>query len=79
MDDLEVLHRGLCDAPMEVEYVGLRVVIPDRGLVLKLDDTLRVLVLPACEQRLMLLGRQPHLSQVQLKSWPTTTLKRDLP
>lgn len=47
MDDLEVLHRGLSDAPMEVEYIGLRVVVPDRRLVLQLDDTLRVLVLPA--------------------------------
>lgn len=65
MDDLEVLHRGLCDAPMEVEYVGLRVVVPDRGLVLQLDDTLCVLILPACQQRLMLLGRQPRLSQAR--------------
>lgn len=48
MDDLEVLHRGLCDAPVEVEYVGLCVVIPDRRLVLQLNDTLRVLILPAC-------------------------------
>lgn len=48
MDDLEVLHRGLSDAPVEVEYVGLRVVVPDGRLVLQLDDTLCVLVLPAC-------------------------------
>lgn len=48
MDDLEVLHRGLRDAPMEVEYIGLCVIIPDRCLVLQLDDTLRVLILPAC-------------------------------
>lgn len=46
MDDLEVLHGGLCDTPMEVKYVGLCVVIPDRGLVLQLNDTLRVLILP---------------------------------
>lgn len=65
MDDLEVLHRGLCDTPMEVEYVGLRVVIPDRCLVLQLNDTLCVLILPACKQRLMLLGKQPHLSHAQ--------------
>lgn len=47
MDDLEVLHGGLSDAPVEVEYVGLRVVIPDRRLVLQLNDSLRVLILPA--------------------------------
>lgn len=34
MDDLEVLHRSLCDAPMEVEYIGLCVIVPDRRLVL---------------------------------------------
>lgn len=59
MDDLEVLHGGLRDAPVEVQYIGLRVIVPDRGLVLQLDDALRVLVLPAGQQRLMLLGRQP--------------------
>ena len=48
MDDLEVLHGGLSDAPVEVEYVGLCVIIPDRRLVLQLNDTLRVLILPAC-------------------------------
>lgn len=48
MDDLEVLHRSLCDAPMEVEYIGLCVIVPDRCLVLQLNDGLRVLVLPAC-------------------------------
>lgn len=47
MDDLEVLHRSLCDTPMEVEYIGLCVIIPDWCLVLQLDDALRVLVLPA--------------------------------
>lgn len=48
VDDLEVLHRSLCDAPVEVEYIRLCVVIPDWRLVLKLNDGLRVLVLPAC-------------------------------
>lgn len=48
MDDLEVLHRGLRDAPVEIEYVGLRVVVPDRRLVLQLNDSLCVLILPAC-------------------------------
>lgn len=69
MDDLEVLHRSLGDAPMEVEYVGLCVIIPDWRLVLQLNDGLRVLVLPACQQCLVLLvvgkSGQPCLSQTQ--------------
>lgn len=48
MDDLEVLHGGLCDTSVEVQYVGLRVIVPDRCLVLQLNDALRVLILPAC-------------------------------
>lgn len=71
MDDLEVLHGGLGDTPVEVEYVGLGVVVPHRGLVLQLNDALRVLVLPACQQRLMLLGWGPHLSQACLEQEPS--------
>lgn len=48
MDYLEVLHRSLCDAPVEIKYIGLCVIIPDWRLVLQLNDALRVLVLPAC-------------------------------
>lgn len=48
MDDLEVLHRSLRDAPVEIKYIGLCVIIPDWRLVLQLNDALRVLVLPAC-------------------------------
>ena len=48
MDDLEVLHRSLCDAPVEVKHIGLCVIIPDWRLVLQLNNALRVLVLPAC-------------------------------
>lgn len=55
MYDLEVLHGGLRDAPVEVEYVGLGVIVPHGRLVLQLNDTLCVLILPACQQCLMLL------------------------
>lgn len=48
MDDLEVLHRSLCDAPVEVKYIGLCVIVPDRRLVLQLNDALCVPALPAC-------------------------------
>lgn len=48
VDDLEVLHRSLCDTAVEVKYIGLCVIIPDWRLVLQLNDALRVLVLPAC-------------------------------
>lgn len=48
MDDLEVLHRSLRDAPVEVKYIRLCVIIPDWCLVLQLNDALCVLVLPAC-------------------------------
>lgn len=55
MDDLEVLHRSLRDAPVEVKYVRLCVIIPDWCLVLQLNDALCVLVLPACQQSLVFL------------------------
>lgn len=48
VDDLEVLHRSLCDTAVEVKYIGLCVIIPDWRLVLQLNDALCVLVLPAC-------------------------------
>lgn len=41
---------------MEVENVGLRVVIPHGGLVVKLDHALCALVLPPRQQRLMVLS-----------------------
>lgn len=37
VDDLEVLDRGLGDAAMEVENVGLCVVVPYRCLVVQLN------------------------------------------
>lgn len=46
MDYLEVLHRRLCDSAAEVEDVGLGVMVPDRGLVVQLDQIVHGLVLP---------------------------------
>lgn len=47
MDDLKVLDRGLRDPAMEVENVGLGVVVPHRGLIVELNHTLCVFVLPS--------------------------------
>ena len=46
VDDLEVLHRRLSDPAVEVQDVGLSVVVPDRGLVVQLDQVLHGFVLP---------------------------------
>lgn len=40
MDDLKVLDGGLCDAAVEIEHVGLGVVVPHGGLVVQLDQVL---------------------------------------
>lgn len=42
VDDLEVFDARLGDASMEVEHVGLGVVVPHRGLVVQLQDGLHV-------------------------------------
>ena len=57
MDDLEILDRRLRDSAVEVEHVGLRVVVPHRGLVVQLDHALRALVLPAGQQGLVVLRK----------------------
>ena len=46
VDDLEVLHRRLSDPAVEVQDVGLGVIVPDRGLVVQLDQVLHGFVLP---------------------------------
>ena len=55
MDDLEVLDGGLGDAAVEVEHVGLRVVVPDGRLVVQLDQVLQTSVLPLAQQALLFL------------------------
>jgi hypothetical protein len=55
MDDLEVLDGGLGDAAVEVEHVGLRVVVPHGRLVVQLDQVLQTSVLPLAQQALLFL------------------------
>lgn len=60
MDNLEVLHRGLCDSTMEIQNIGLGVIIPDWCFVVQLNDTLCIFVLPPCKKRLVFL----HTAQI---------------
>jgi len=53
VDDLEVLDGGLGDAAVEVQHVGLRLLVPARALVPQGDQPLRVAV---GQQSLRLLG-----------------------
>lgn len=39
--DLEVLDRRLGDAAVEVEHVGLSVIVPHRCLVVQLDEVVQ--------------------------------------
>lgn len=55
MNDLKVFNRSLRDSAVEVQNVGLSVIIPHRCFVVKLNHTLCVLVLPPGQQWLMLL------------------------
>lgn len=58
MDNLEVLDRGLCDSALEVEGVGATVFVPERWLVVQLNEALQCLVLPAYQQPITGLGCQ---------------------
>lgn len=53
--DLEVLDRGLGDTAVEVEHVGLRVVVPHRRLVVQLDEVVQRAAVPPAQQALLLL------------------------
>ncbi|MEE6458327.1 hypothetical protein FKM82_000252 [Ascaphus truei] len=53
--NLEVLHRCVCDTPVEVEHVRLSVIIPHGGLIVQLDDVLLTLVLPFRQQALRII------------------------
>lgn len=55
MDYLKVLHRCLSDSAMEVQDIGLSVIIPHWGLVVKLNQVLHGFVLPFWKQALMVL------------------------
>lgn len=80
VDDLEILDGGLSDSAVEVEHVGLGVVVPHGRLVVEFDDALRALVLPSCQQRLVLLkgrkarrcergGTAAHVSEAELRTF----------
>lgn len=56
MHNLEVLHRGLRDSALEVEGVGACGFIPERRLVVQLNEALQSLVLPAHQQPIAGLG-----------------------
>lgn len=55
--NLEVFNGGVGDAAVEVEDVGLGLVVPHRRLVVQLDHVVHVLVLPSHEEAVVVLGR----------------------
>lgn len=55
MYDLKVFDGSLRHPAMEVEDVGLGVVVPHRGLVVQLNHTLCALILPSRQQGFMVL------------------------
>lgn len=69
MDDLEVLDRGLSDPPLKVECVRATVFIPDRWLVVQLDETLQSLVLPAYQQPIAGLGAGGRWGEQTGRGW----------
>lgn len=50
VNDLEILDGGLSDSAVEVEHIGLCIVIPHRRLVVKFNHAFCVLVLPPRQQ-----------------------------
>lgn len=50
VNDLEILDGGLSDSAVEVEHIGLCIVIPHRRLVVKFNHAFCVLVLPPGQQ-----------------------------
>jgi hypothetical protein len=66
MDDLEIFHRRLRHPPVEIQDVRLSVVVPDRRLVVQLDQILHIFRLPTLDQTLALVlrvDRHPLLVQ----------------
>lgn len=56
MNYLEVFDRGLGNAAVEVEHVGLGVVVPHRRLVVQLDEVVQRVTLPPAQEALLLLS-----------------------
>jgi len=50
VNNLKILDRSLRDSAVEVEHIGLSVIIPYRCLVVKFNHALCVLVLPPGQQ-----------------------------
>lgn len=50
VNNLEILNGSLSDSAVEVEHVGLCVIVPHRRLVVKFNHALCVLVLPPGQQ-----------------------------
>lgn len=50
VNDLEILDGGLSDSAVEVEHIGLCVIVPHGRLVVEFDHALCVLVLPPGQQ-----------------------------
>lgn len=85
VDDLEILDGRLSDSAVEVEHVGLRVVVPHGRLVVELDHALCVLVLPPGQQWLVVLQWRwtqqlwtPHISDTRsIRKWSETETKAE--
>lgn len=55
---LEVFDGGLGDAAVEVQHVGLRVLVPHRRLVVQLDQVVQGVIVPPAQDALLLLSRR---------------------
>lgn len=71
MNDLKILYWSLSDSAVEVQHVGLCVVVPHRRLVVKFNHTLCALVLPPGQQWLVLL---PWRTINRLQTWTSRHL-----
>lgn len=57
MHYLEVLHGRLRDPAVEVQHIGLCVIVPHWGLIVQLDQVLHGSALPLGEQALVVLSK----------------------
>ena len=74
MNYLKVFHRRLCYAAVEIQHVGLGVVVPHRGLVVQLNQVLQWMILPPVQETLLLLQNKDTHVQVWA-SWITVHIK----
>lgn len=64
MHYLEVFDGGLGDAAVEVEHIGLRVLVPHGRLVVQLDQVVQGVTVPAAQDALLLLSRRKQPPQL---------------